>query len=208
MLIPAIFVLTLLGFELPLVEETVWFTAEDGKSGHLVSKVNMTDSAVCVYYESDRTIEALLDKKNYQTIWVRKIIKGIKAFEFNRSGDTIRIYDRGKNRTYIIDEKVYDRHALDYVLRTFQYHSDFKKSICVHLPELGIKRTLVKVVGEDNVATALGDIPAWQIELSAGILFLRWRFYFLIEKDYPHRFLKYRDGHHIMEIIKYQCKSD
>ncbi len=204
MLLSAIF-LTFLNYQLPSTESIIYRTEEKGKVGYLTAEMRMDDSTIRVYYTSDRQVETVIDRQDLKTLWVRKIINGRKDFEYRRTGDTISVYYQGNENTYRRPDLIFDRHTLDYVLRAQDYNYNFQREIFIHLPELGIKKAILKVVGDTVTTTALGEFDCWRIALIARVLFIKLKLYFLIEKQYPHRYIKYDDGKRKMEIFKYRA---
>jgi hypothetical protein len=95
---------------------------------------------------------------------------------------------------------------LDFALRQFDYHLGFKELFRLHVPELTIVNAELEVLGETTVSTDLGIIDCWEVQMKPRVIFTNRRFFFYIEREYPHRFVKYTDssGKNIVTLIKYK----
>lgn len=204
MLIFAVIV-TLANCKVPVKEELLYRTQEKKKVTWLAGTSQYTDSGAYLTYTSDRYIEVILDTHDLRTRWVRKIIAGKKSYEFTRKGDSIAMWNKGRIHNYIRSEPIFDRHSLDYVLRNLDYDANFRKDIYVSTPELGIKKATLQVASQETVMTAVGKLFAWRVNLSARILLLfKYRIYFLVEVNHPHRLLVFEGVDHKMEIWTYR----
>jgi hypothetical protein len=190
---------------LPPIESVRYQTDEKGKIGTLVATSRMDSLGYHIYYVSDREITILLDTTDFSTLYAKKVIDGKLVFEFIRS-DRIDVFFNG--RTYKHNDKtpVYDRHTLDFAFRGFEYHEGFKTMIRLHVPELTIVNAELEVMGEENLVTPAGTFECWIVRMKPRVIFFNRRFFFFIEKDYPHRFVKYTDssGENSITLVEYE----
>ncbi len=147
-----------------------------------------------VYKWEDRVVEIAFDTLDMSTVYIHKTIGGKLTLEVRKKDGEFTVNFKGRRITYQEKDPVYDRHAIEFALRGFDYSADFKKMIRFHIPEFMIINTELEVVGEDTVSGPLGEISCWKVRMTPRILWIRWKFYFWIEKDYPHRFIKYEDS--------------
>ena len=191
---------------LPPVESVIYQTDEKGKIGTLVATSRMDSLGYHVFYVSDREITILLDPTDLSTLYANKVIDGELVFEFKRS-DHIDVFFNG--RTYKHNDKapVYDRHTLDFAFRGFKYHDGFKTMIRLHVPELTIVNAELEVMGDESVVTPAGIFECWKVRMKPRVIFFSRRFFFFIEKDYPHRFVKYTDSSGENSIILVEYKN-
>ncbi len=190
---------------LPEKEHLIYETNDKGKMG-TIELVSEKDSlGYHVVYTWDRVIDVLLDSLNFGTLSIEKVVNGRLEMEISREKH-FKVYFKGRRFTYQEDGPVYDRHTLDFALRGFEYKRDFERRIRLHIPEFMIINADLKVIDEDIVSGPLGEIPCWKVEMTPRILFIRWKFYFWIEKDYPYRFLRYEDssGKNSVLLIGYE----
>ncbi len=205
MLLSAILGLILVGTELPASELIIYRTEEKKKIGYLTCDVRRDSGKIMINYTSNRIVDVIIDQGDSKTLYVRKIIDGVKDYEFERTGDSIWMLYHGKQRFYHISEPVFDRHTLDYVLRR-PYDSLYRREMMLSLPELGIKKVLFHVMGTETVETELGEIPCWRVVLRAKVLFLKFELVFLIEKEYPYRYVRFGDKKRKMQICRYETR--
>ena len=105
-----------------------------------------------------------------------------------------------------VSAPVFDRHTLDYVLRR-PYDTLYRREMMLSLPELGVKKVLFYVAGTETVKTELGEILCWQVVLKAKVLVFRFDLTFLIEKEYPYRYVRFGDKKRQMVIFKYEKRE-
>jgi hypothetical protein len=193
---------------LPEKEILVYKTDDKGKIGKIEITSQKDSLGYHIYYVSDREIEVILDSVNLGTIYIYKTINNKLDYKFSKNKH-FKVYFKRRNVTYREDGPVYDRHTLDFALRRFEYASDFKKIIRLHVPELMIINAELKVVGEEIIKGPVGDVSCWKIEMKPRIFFIRMKFYFWIEKEYPYRFVKYEDssGKNSILLIEYTSKD-
>lgn len=146
-----------------------------------------------VTYTLGRVIEATLDTVDLRTLSLHKVVAGRVDVHIERR-DGFRVRYRGRDIYYRDTVAVYDRHTLDFAFRAFEYGPGFQRRIRLHVPEFMIVNADLKVLGEETVATPLGEFACWKIQMTPRIVLLNWHFYFWFEKDYPHRFIKYADS--------------
>lgn len=202
MLFSTIFGLIFAVTELPASELIVYRTQEKGRVGYLTADIRRDSGKIFINYTSDRILDVTIDQQDLRTLYVRKIIAGVKDYEFERTGDSIWALYRGKEKVYHIAQPVYDRHTLDYVFRR-PYDSLYRKEILLSLPELGVKKVVLHVMGTEMVKTELGEIPCWRVVMTAKVLFLKFELVFLMEKEYPYRYVRFGDKKRRMTIFKY-----
>jgi hypothetical protein len=60
-------------------------------------------------------------------------------------------------------------------------------------------------MGDENVVTPAGTFECWIVRMKPRVIFFNRRFFFYIEKDYPHRFVKYTDssGDNSITLVEY-----
>ena len=177
---------------LPERESMVYQTNDKGKLGSIFVVSQLNDNYHIVY-TSDRIIRVILDTVGLGTLRVEKTVDGKLELQAWLDED-FHVQFRGNRYRYREKDFVYDRHTLDFALRGFLYYRTFKKTIRLHVPEFMIVNAELRVIGDDVVSGPLGDIACWKLEMKPRILFINWKFYFWIEKAYPHRFVKYEDS--------------
>ncbi|MGQ9664777.1 MAG: hypothetical protein ACUVUH_05525 [bacterium] len=164
-------------------------TNDKGKVGRIDVTLTKISTGYYITYISDRKVEAILDTENLQTIYLNKIIK--EKWELSvKKNDVIEVNYQGRKTFYKETVPVYDRHTLDFVLRGFDYNTGFKKRIRLLVPEFMIINADLEVIGEDSVMTPIGTFDCWKIMMKPRVIFTRIIFYFYIEKEFPHRFVK------------------
>lgn len=190
---------------LPSAESVRYETNEHGKIGSLVATSFRDSLGYHVFYVSDREITILLDTTNLSTLYAKKTIDGELVFEFRRS-ERINVFFNGRQYNHNDEDPVYDRHTLDFALRGFEYHIDFKMMFRLHVPELTIVNAELEVLGEEEMVTPAGSFECWKVQMKPRVIFFGRRFFFYIEKDYPHRFVKYSDssGNNTITLVEYQ----
>lgn len=192
---------------LPSAESVRYETNEKGKIGSLAATSYRDSLGYHIFYVSDREITILLDTTNLSTLSAKKIINGELVFEFEKA-DKINVFFNGREYNHNDENPVYDRHTLDFALRGFDYHMDFKIMFRLHVPELTIVNAELEVLGEEDMVTPAGSFQCWKIQMKPRVIFFTRRFFFYIEKDYPHRFIKYTDssGKNSITLIEYQSQ--
>jgi len=193
---------------LPEKESFTYQTIDRGKTGEIEVISQKDNLGYHIIYTSDRFIEVVLDTLNLQTFYLRKVVNGKLDLTISRRNN-FEVWFKGKKRLYKEDEPVYDRHTLDFVFRGFEYNKNFKKRIRLHVPELMIVNADIKVIGEEIISGPCGDIPCWEIKMTPRVIFMRTKYFFWIEKNYPHRFIKYMDstGKNQILLIRYEVDS-
>lgn len=192
---------------LPEKELLTYETIDKGKIGS-ISVVSELKDGYRVVYTSDRYIEVLLDSLDLSTLQVEKLIDDKRVLEVRQEDDFV-VRLRGNRYRYREKGPVYDRHTLDFALRGFFYHDTFKKTFRLHVPEFMIVNAELEVLSEDVVSGPLGDIRCWKLMMKPRVLFFNWKFYFWIERAYPHRFIKFEDssGENGIHLIEYERAS-
>jgi hypothetical protein len=190
---------------IPRNEAVLYETNEKGKLGTLSAECHKDTMGYRVSYVSDREITVILDTADFSTLYVKKVIDGDLVFEFQREDDT-EVYFNGRRYSYNQDKPVYDRHTLDFALRGFDYHPGFKSMFRLHVPELTIVNAELEVLGEEEMITPAGEFECWKVQMKPRVIFTNMRFFFYIEKEYPHRFVKYVDssGENSITLIEYR----
>ncbi len=189
---------------LPAKESLVYETDEKGKIGKLVAESRLDSLGYHIFYVSDREITILLDSSDLSTLYAKKVIDSELVFEFKRS-DKIEVFFNGRHYEHDAKKPVYDRHTLDFALRGFRYHEGFKTMFRLHVPELTIINAELEVWGEELIATRAGRFACWKVMMKPRVIFINRRFFFYIEKDPPHRFVKYTDssGKNSITLVEY-----
>ncbi len=190
---------------LPSSETYVYETNNKGKLGKMEIKTWLDSLGYrAVYVWEDRIQEILLDADDMSTRQIRKTIAGKLDYQIIRT-EVIRVFFQGRRATHHERDPVYDRHAIEFALRGFEYCADFDRTIKLHVPELGIINARISVDGRERLSTELGDLDCWKVKMSPKVLFLKWNFYFWIEVEYPHRFVRYSDssGKNTINLIEY-----
>jgi hypothetical protein len=87
----------------------------------------------------------------------------------------------------------------------FEVRVIFETTFRLHIPELTIINAELEVLGEEDVITPVGSFRCWKVQMKPRVIFFNRRFFFHIEKDYPHRFVKYTDssGKNSITLIEY-----
>ncbi len=203
-------VLLLISVLIPHAESYTYETNDKGKIGEMVIEAWFDSLGYhAIYRWEDRVQEILFDAEDMSTLKVKKTIGGKLDYELTRAND-IKVYFQGRRTTYYSQSPVYDRHALEYALRGFDYSADFNQVIKLHVPEFMIINARVSVEDREILTTPFGEIDCWKVKMSPRVLFLKWDFYFWIEVGYPHRFIRYSDSSekNTILLIKYTDHSD
>jgi len=178
---------------LPEQEHIVYETNDKGKMGQIVIDSRKDSLGYHIVYVSDRTIEVVLDTLDLRTRYLKKTIGNKLNIEiFNDR--SYRVFYNGREHKYSNQEPIFDRHTIDFALRGFELGPNFKKRIRLGIPEFMVVNGDLEAVGEDSVETPAGKFNCWEIRLIPRVIFTKMKFYFWIEKDYPHRFVRYRDS--------------
>lgn len=190
---------------LPEREKFAYETDERGRIGRLAVTQHLDSAGYHVQYESDRTVDVLIDPVDFSTLAVRKVVNGKVELTIEKKKD-FRVDYKGKVSTYREKKPIYDRHTLDYVMRHYDYTEDFSARIRLSIPEFMVVNADIAVVGEETLASPLGDIACWKVAFVPRIIFVKAEIYFWIEKDYPHRCMKYADtsGRRQVLLIEYE----
>jgi len=193
---------------IPAQESFTYETNDKGKIGKIEVTQYKDSLGFHVGYVSDRTIEVMIDTFDFRTLSVRKIVKGKQELSIEK-GKSFMVNYRGRKTAYHETGPIYDRHTLDYVLRGFVYSDTFKRRIRLNVPEFMIINADLTVYGSEEVSTPIGIFECWKIMMIPRVIFTKMKFYFWIEKEYPHRFVKYADssGKNQILIIKYEFKD-
>jgi hypothetical protein len=200
-------ILLALFFTLPLPEQEsiVYETNDRGKMGKIVIDSRHDSLGYHIVYVSDRVIEAVLDTLSLKTLYLKKVIGGKLNIEiFNDR--SYRVFYKDREKKYSNHDPIFDRHTLDFVLRGFELGPQFKKRIRLSVPEFMVINADLETVGEDTVQTPAGTFECWKLRLVPRVIFTKMKFYFWIEKEYPHRFVRYRDssGKNQILLIEYR----
>ena len=201
MLIALLFLLRII----PSSESLVYRTEADGKIGSITVVSRRDSSGYRVRYVSDREITVVLDTADLSTRYVKKIVDGELVLEAQYNSG-FNVYFNGREYKYKGSDPLYDRHTLDFALRRFDYYLGFKETFRLHIPELTIVNAELEVLRDTTVSTDLGVIDCWVVQMKPRVIFTDWRFFFYIEKEYPHRFVKYTDSSHknVITLIEYK----
>jgi len=194
---------------LPRYETIVYETIDKGKRGTMniaAEKDSMGYHAV--YTWEDRMIDIVFDSLTMATRYVSKTIGGKQVLEA-RQNEKFDVKFKGGRYSYRESKPVYDRHAVEFALRGFDYSPDFSTTIRFHVPELMVISADINVVGEETITSPAGTFICWKVQMEPRVLFIKIKLYFWIEKEYPYRFVKYSDtkGDHSILLIEYS-KTD
>lgn len=179
---------------LPNAEKMVYMTNDKGKIGSIDIVSTLDSIGYHVVYTSDRIIEIYLDSANLSTLYATKIIDDDTVLQISARERDFEVYFKGREYRHHEERPVYDRHTLDYALRVFDYEPDFEHRFRLHIPELTIINADLKVNGEATIETPAGTFHCWKVSMKPRIIFMNRVFFFFIEKEYPHRFVKYSDS--------------
>lgn len=193
---------------LPEKELLVYETNDKGKTGCISVVSELDSTGYHVTYTSDREINCVLDSLTLGTLFLEKIIGDRRELSASQRSE-FEVYYKGNKYRYREADPVYDRHTLDFALRGFLYHHEYKRTFRLHIPEFMIVNADLHVVGEESVSTALGSIACWKLMMKPRVFFINWQFYFWIEQAYPHRFVKYEDssGENRILLVEYTRQS-
>ncbi len=191
---------------LPDEEYIVYETVDKGRIGEIDIVLLRDSTGYRVTYTSNRIVEAILDAENLQTLYLNKIIEGRWELSVKRN-HILEVNYQGRKNYYRETAPVYDRHTLDFALRSFQYTSDFKKRIRLNVPEFMIINADLEVIGEDSITTPAGTFDCWKVRMIPRVIFTKMKFYFYIEKDFPRRFVRYEDSSGKNAIILKEYRS-
>jgi hypothetical protein len=179
---------------LPEKEFFIYETNDKGKIGKIEVTSQKDSLGYHIVYSSDRIIEIILDSLNLGTLYVNKTIDGKQTLEIERKKEEFIVNFRGNRIVYHENGPVFDRHTLDFALRGLTYHPQFKNAFRLHIPEFMIVNAELEVLSEEVIAGPFGEILCWKVQMIPRVFFIRMKFYFWIEKDMPHRFVKYADS--------------
>jgi hypothetical protein len=194
---------------LPAQETMTYETYDKGKTGQMAVAAQVDSLGYRVIYTwEDRVLEVVFDTLDMSTVYVNKIVGG-KVEMLAERKDELKVLFKGKRSShrYDADAPIYDRHAVEYALRGFTYTDTFKKTIRFHVPEFMIVNADITVVDQGTIdSDTLGAIECWKVKLAVKVLLFGWSSYFWIEKDAPHRFIKFEDakGEHMIRLIEYR----
>lgn len=186
------FLLFLLIHVLPEQEWMVYATNDNGKTGTISVTASRDSIGHHVLYVSDRIIETVLDDSDLSTLFVRKTIGDNVVLQIKRE-ETFDVLYKGHKRRYHDERPIYDRHTLDFAMRGFDYDSEFRRVIRLHVPELTVVNANLDVRSVTTVMTPAGEFVCWEISMKPRIIFFGRVLFFYIEREYPHRFVKYVD---------------
>ena len=179
---------------LPDTEYYVYEANDKGKISEIKVSVKRDTAGYRVRYVlHDRTVDIIVDTAELSTIYVEKIVKGKWEVTVKLNDAFINNY-KGRITAYHETKPVYDRHTLDLALRGFKYKADYINRIRLNVPEFMIINADISVIGSDKVSTPVSDFDCWKILMIPRVIFTKIKFYFWIEKEYPHRFIKYSDS--------------
>ena len=196
-------------FLLPRGESIVYQTVDKGKVGTMnIAAEKDSHGYHAVYTWEDRMIDIVFDSLTMATRAVTKTIGDRTVLQAVQK-EKFEVIFNGHRHAYQEKGGVYDRHAAEFALRGFDYTEGFATTIRFHVPEFMVINADVKVVGDEAVTCPVGTIDCWKVEMKPKVLFISISLYFWIEKDYPHRFVKYSDtkGDHSILLIEYD-KTD
>ena len=186
------FLLFLLIGVLPEKEWMVYGTNDNGKIGTISVTANRDSVGYHILYVSDRIIETVLDGSDLSTLFVKKTIGDNVVLEI-RTDDAFIVHQNGRERRYKNEPPIYDRHTLDFALRGIDYDLGFQRRIRLHVPELTVVNAHLQVQSIATVAAPAGEFQCWEICMKPRIIFFGRVLLFYIEREYPHRFIKYVD---------------
>ena len=179
---------------LPSSENYTYETNDKGKIGTMKVAVELDTAGYNVIYTwENKVLELIFDTVDMSTKYVKKNTGDKVEFEAQRK-EKFNVFFKGRKFSYNVDKPIYDRHAIEYALRGFDYYSNLKRNIKLHVPEFMVVSAEINVLGEETVNCPLGNIVCWKVEMVPKVLFVKWRFYFWFEKEYPKRFIKYSDS--------------
>ena len=189
---------------IPAQESFVYQTDEKGKLGTIDATLSKDTSGYRIRYVSDRVIDVILDTLDLRTLYVNKVVKGKCELQVEQQKKFM-VNFRGKKASYNEKGPVYDRHTLDIAFRGFEYSEKFRRRIRLHVPELMVINADLSVIGSEILSTPVGDIACWKILMEPRVFIIKKKFYFWIEKEFPHRCIKYTDssGNNVILLIKY-----
>lgn len=193
---------------LPDTEHIVYETNDHGKIGQITIDSRKDSLGYHILYVSDRVIEAVLDTIDLRTRYLKKTIGNKLNVEiFNDR--SYRVFYQGREKKYLNRDPIFDRHTLDFALRGFPLNADFKRRIRLGVPEFMVINGDLDVMGDDSVSTPVGTFDCWKIRLIPRVVFTKMKFYLWIEKEYPHRFVKYSDssGNNYILLKEYRQNS-
>jgi hypothetical protein len=179
---------------LPAYEHYTYETNDKGKIGtmDIVTRLDTAGYHV-VYTWENKVLELIFDTLDMSTKYVKKTADGKLELEAKRN-KKYDVFFKGRKFSYGVDDPVYDRHAIEYALRGFEYHQDQKFTIRLHVPEFMVVNADINVIGDEHITCPVGEFDCWKVEMVPKVLFVKWHFYFWFEKKYPHRFIKYSDS--------------
>jgi hypothetical protein len=194
----------LISLVIPSHESFVYQTDEKGRLGTIDVTLNKDTAGYRIHYVSDRVIDVILDTSDFRTLYVNKLVKGKWELSIEQQKKFM-VNFKGKKASYNEKGPVYDRHTLDNALRGFEYSAKFAQRIRLNVPELMVINADLSVVGSETINAPVGDIMCWKILMEPRVLIIKKKFYFWIEKEFPHRCVKYTDssGNNVILLIKY-----
>ncbi|HEX7321111.1 MAG TPA: hypothetical protein VF399_12250 [bacterium] len=197
----------LISLMIPSHESFIYQTNDKGKLGTLTVTLNKDSVGYRVRYVSDRLIDVIIDTVDFRTLYVYKLVKGKWELSIERRNKFM-VNFKGRKTSYEEKGPIFDRHTLDFVLRGFNYTKDFKHRIRLNVPEFMVINADLSVIGAEVIDTPVGELSCWKVMMMPRVIFVKMKFYFWIEKEFPHRFAKYADSSGKNQILLVEYSMD
>lgn len=189
-------------------EKNIYEVIENGKVSqtvHIISREQRNGKDVYIVRTKSR--QMILEASNLRPISIKKTnANGELIFSIEYNDDRVHFIYPGPKRNKVdkVPEDRYDINTILEVVRGFPFGQEKAKFTLV-TPE-HIVGAYIKIVGNERITVPAGTFDCYQ--LKAGISGLagkivRTRFYFWVEKNHPHRVIKYTDssGERLMTLV-------
>jgi hypothetical protein len=193
----------------PNHERSIYRIQEKGEtitSHHIISEGVFDGKPV--YVVKTDSMEMFLSCRDMRPVRIeRKGGDGGPEFSIIYKPDRVHFIYPGpkRNKVMKIPGDSYDLNTMLEVMRCYPFGRD-KIRFTLVTPDRVLK-AYAKVIGSEKVSVPLGQIDCYLIEGGiSGIMgrIIRTKFLFWVEKEFPHRLVKYKDGERRITLVGYE----
>ncbi|HEX28498.1 TPA: hypothetical protein ENG04_00265 [Candidatus Poribacteria bacterium] len=194
----------------PNCERSTYKVREDGKtiiSSHVISREIHGDRPV--YVIRTDLMEMFLSCDDMRPIRINKRKDSGEGLEFSIIYKPKRVHfiypGPKRNKVMKIPDDSYDLNTMLEVMRCYPFERDKIKFTLV-TPDHVLK-AYAKIKGLEKVNSPIGRVECYLIEGGiAGIMgrIIRTKFLFWIEREFPHRLIKFRDNEREITLVGYE----
>ena len=192
-------------------EKSTYEVIADGKVSqtvHIISREQRNGKDVYIVRTKSR--QMILEASNLRPISIKKTsANGELVFAIEYNDDRVHFIYPGPKRNKVGEapEDRYDINTILEVARGFPFRQEKIKFTLV-TPE-HIVSAYIKIVGNEQITVPAGTFDCYQLKAGVSGLagkIVRTRFYFWIEKNHPHRLIKYTDssGERLVTLVGYE----